>query len=357
MQEVADWLARLGMSEYAQRFAENDIDMEVLGELTDADFDRLGLSIGQRRKLLKALAAGSASAGEFSPSKSDIGSAERPEILAGSWPERLDPGDLGETFPVSSGLSPAKIMGGRVPRPGVLAAWSTSSDDHKGGLLVPESGEAYVADGYDDPLRPRWRDRLIFVIAAIGLAGLGSAGAFAYRAAFPENAFPTLPFNLKAENGHSKDVPDSDAAAGRSSQSAGASADPGGKFVGRWPADNQELKKTSISPTPNVPPTRALGSAPVAPDGTAPSPPPTVAPALAPATVPLATSAAPPASPEPKKRHTVFSRSPSASRNDASAAGTHAGGGAARKAAAAPPVASRPLSLLPEGQSPAAQSR
>jgi hypothetical protein len=51
MQEVADWLNGLGMSEYAPRFAENDIDMEVLGELTDADFDRLGVSLGHRRKL------------------------------------------------------------------------------------------------------------------------------------------------------------------------------------------------------------------------------------------------------------------------------------------------------------------
>ena len=58
MQEVADWLEELGMSEYAQRFSENDIDFEVLGEPTDADFDRLGVSMGHRRKLLKALAAG-----------------------------------------------------------------------------------------------------------------------------------------------------------------------------------------------------------------------------------------------------------------------------------------------------------
>ena len=58
MQEIADWLEKLGMSEYAQRFAESDIDIEVLGELTDADFDRLGVSIGHRRKLLKALAVG-----------------------------------------------------------------------------------------------------------------------------------------------------------------------------------------------------------------------------------------------------------------------------------------------------------
>ena len=57
MQQIADWLEKLGMSEYARRFAENDIDIEVLSELTDTDFDRLGVSIGHRRKLLKALAA------------------------------------------------------------------------------------------------------------------------------------------------------------------------------------------------------------------------------------------------------------------------------------------------------------
>jgi hypothetical protein len=57
MQEIADWFGKRGTSEYTQRFAENDIDIEVLGELTDTDFDRLGVSIGHRRKLLKALAA------------------------------------------------------------------------------------------------------------------------------------------------------------------------------------------------------------------------------------------------------------------------------------------------------------
>jgi class 3 adenylate cyclase len=56
--EISELLEKLGMSEYAQRFAENDIDIEVLGELTDTDFDRLGVSIGHRRKLLKAFAAG-----------------------------------------------------------------------------------------------------------------------------------------------------------------------------------------------------------------------------------------------------------------------------------------------------------
>jgi len=55
MQQIADWLEKLGMSEYAQRFAENHIDVEVLTELTDTDFDRLGVSIGHRRKMIRAI--------------------------------------------------------------------------------------------------------------------------------------------------------------------------------------------------------------------------------------------------------------------------------------------------------------
>ena len=38
MPEIGDWLKRLGMSEYAERFAENGIDISVLRHLTDQDF-------------------------------------------------------------------------------------------------------------------------------------------------------------------------------------------------------------------------------------------------------------------------------------------------------------------------------
>ena len=55
MQQIADWLEKLGMSEYAQRFAESDIDIDVLSELTDQDFDRLGVSLGHRRRMLRAI--------------------------------------------------------------------------------------------------------------------------------------------------------------------------------------------------------------------------------------------------------------------------------------------------------------
>jgi hypothetical protein len=40
MQQVADWLEKLGMSEYAQRFAENDIDASVLPHESVADSSR-----------------------------------------------------------------------------------------------------------------------------------------------------------------------------------------------------------------------------------------------------------------------------------------------------------------------------
>src|SRR6516162_1950879 len=56
MQQIAGWLQKLGMSEYAQRFAENDIDVTVLPHLTDQDLKELGVSLGHRRKMLAAIA-------------------------------------------------------------------------------------------------------------------------------------------------------------------------------------------------------------------------------------------------------------------------------------------------------------
>jgi hypothetical protein len=35
MQQIADWLKKLGMSEYINRFVESRIDLSVLPELTD----------------------------------------------------------------------------------------------------------------------------------------------------------------------------------------------------------------------------------------------------------------------------------------------------------------------------------
>src|SRR3954468_11532581 len=56
MQQISDWLENLGLKQYALRFAENGIDLDVLSELTDQDFDRLGVLLGHRRKMLRMIA-------------------------------------------------------------------------------------------------------------------------------------------------------------------------------------------------------------------------------------------------------------------------------------------------------------
>jgi hypothetical protein len=52
---IAELLASLGMSEYAERFAENDVEIDVLSELTDQDLERLGIALGHRRRMLRAI--------------------------------------------------------------------------------------------------------------------------------------------------------------------------------------------------------------------------------------------------------------------------------------------------------------
>jgi class 3 adenylate cyclase len=56
MQQTADWLQKLGLGQYAQRFAENDISFAILPDLTDQDLKELGVaSLGHRRQLLRAI--------------------------------------------------------------------------------------------------------------------------------------------------------------------------------------------------------------------------------------------------------------------------------------------------------------
>jgi hypothetical protein len=55
--DVAQWLQDLGLPNYAVLFREQAIDAEVLPSLTDADFEKLGLPLGHRKKLLTAIAA------------------------------------------------------------------------------------------------------------------------------------------------------------------------------------------------------------------------------------------------------------------------------------------------------------
>ena len=50
VEHIAEWLEKLGLGQYAKVFADNDIDVSVLPQLTDQDLKDLGISLGHRRR-------------------------------------------------------------------------------------------------------------------------------------------------------------------------------------------------------------------------------------------------------------------------------------------------------------------
>src|SRR5499433_3780173 len=110
--QIADWLKRLGLAQYLECFAENDIEFSVLRDLTDADLEKIGIrSLGHRRKLLRAIAAlrdieanppAVAMTSEAPTAARSLDSAERRQVtvmfadLVGSTAlsTRMDPEDL-----------------------------------------------------------------------------------------------------------------------------------------------------------------------------------------------------------------------------------------------------------------------
>ncbi len=111
MATITDWLASLGLSEYAGRFAENGIDISVLPDLTDQDLKDIGVLLGHRRKMLRAIGelAGTGATTplhEAAPEPNQGYDAERRQVtvvfadLVGSTAlsTRMDPEDLREVI-------------------------------------------------------------------------------------------------------------------------------------------------------------------------------------------------------------------------------------------------------------------
>src|SRR5262249_35768716 len=79
MQQIAEWLANIGLERYAPVFIDNDIDVEVLRYLTDADLEKIGVSLGHRRKLLAAIAELGGDAGTPARPPSELNKQEAAE--------------------------------------------------------------------------------------------------------------------------------------------------------------------------------------------------------------------------------------------------------------------------------------
>ena len=113
MTDIADWLEALGLAKYAANFVENEVEFSDLTELSDEDLAEIGLPLGPRRRILKAIRAEADQ--PIDPPEIDDGAAEAPDRpalaerrqltvmfcdLAGSTElsTRLDPEDYRETM-------------------------------------------------------------------------------------------------------------------------------------------------------------------------------------------------------------------------------------------------------------------
>src|ERR1700726_2376868 len=81
MSDLRDWLRRNKFEQYADAFEANDIDLDILPELSEHDLEQLGLSLGNRRRLLKAIAERSAEVAQSKlADESGSGEAERRQV-------------------------------------------------------------------------------------------------------------------------------------------------------------------------------------------------------------------------------------------------------------------------------------
>ena len=55
--DVGSWLRNLGLGQYEPAFVANAIDSDVLAELTEVDFEKMGIPLGDRKRLMRAISA------------------------------------------------------------------------------------------------------------------------------------------------------------------------------------------------------------------------------------------------------------------------------------------------------------
>ncbi|MCG8358009.1 MAG: AAA family ATPase [Kiloniellales bacterium] len=105
--DIARWLISLGLERYVPLFAQHEIDLEVLPELSEKDLEELGIALGPRKKLLKAIQELATSEPKSSPSETRAADdAERRQLTimfcdlvkSTDLAERLDPEDFKEVI-------------------------------------------------------------------------------------------------------------------------------------------------------------------------------------------------------------------------------------------------------------------
>ena len=67
MSDLRDWLRSNKLEQYAEVFDAHDIDLDILPDLSDVDLEKLGISLCNRRRLMKAIAERAIDTGESMP--------------------------------------------------------------------------------------------------------------------------------------------------------------------------------------------------------------------------------------------------------------------------------------------------
>src|ERR1700728_3197744 len=124
MPGIGEWLSSHGLSEYADRFAENRIDLSILPDLTEEDLKELGVLLGDRRRLLRLIAELAVPRVPTMSGSSSFEGAERRQVtvmfadLVGSTAlsTGMDPEDLRDVFAAYSSCAEATVskFGGNV---------------------------------------------------------------------------------------------------------------------------------------------------------------------------------------------------------------------------------------------------
>src|ERR1700678_3120018 len=135
MSELRDWLRSNGFEQYADAFEANDIDLDILPELSERDLEQLGVSLGNRRRLLKAIAERGAGTAQPKPAdESGSADAERRQVTV------LFADMVGSTA-LSSRVDP-EILGGVIRRYQDAAAGAIG---RYGGFVAKFMGDGVLA--------------------------------------------------------------------------------------------------------------------------------------------------------------------------------------------------------------------
>jgi len=90
--DVGGWLRSLGLGQYEALFRANEIDADILPELTEIDLEKLGVPFGHRKRLLRAISGLTGAETLAAPStRTPAGSAEPGRIVLAGATRRLPP--------------------------------------------------------------------------------------------------------------------------------------------------------------------------------------------------------------------------------------------------------------------------